>query len=369
MFSLIQKLRDLPLAFLDVETTGVSPEYGHRVIEVGIALVQGGAVVGEFEALIDPQRRISAGVSILTGISQDMVTGQPTFEQQLPRMLELMRGAIVVGHNVRFDLGFLAREFRIARQDMLAAIGDVPVLDTVRIARRRFGRGGNGLQNLSRRLGMPPPVAHRALADVRTTVGVFERMIEPLGGWDLQLADVLLAQGGTMELVPANQRESLLPFELEEALEQKRPVMMEYLDAQEARTQRMIRPMHLKKVGGELVLVAHCELRKAQRTFKVERIVTMTRVEHDGGEVDGAVMTGQAAASPPDENQFNPPNRPPDQMLPPAPSWVIPAGPMQMPQTPTTLSPILTPAPQTPTPETPTQRDRDDPVSLHSESH
>jgi len=296
-FSLVQKLRDIPFAFVDVETTGASADFGHRVIEMGIARVEGGRVVAEYSQLLDPQRRISAGVTALTGISQDMVAGQPTFAAELSRMLDLLRGAVVVGHNVRFDLGFLRKEFRVCRKDLVTEIGDVPVLDTVRIARRRFGRGGNGLQVLSRRLGMEPPVAHRALADVQTTVGVFERLLEPVGGWDLHLADALMAQGGKMGLLPVNPKESLLPLELEEALDLKIPVSMEYLDARQAKTCRVIRPMHVRRVGGELILVAWCELRQAQRTFKIERIVQLVRVEEGVVAVPATPEVERAEAS------------------------------------------------------------------------
>jgi len=188
---------------------------------------------------------------------------------------------VVVGHNVRFDLGFLRKEFRRSGQEIVAALGDSHVLDTVRIARRRFGRGGNGLQALAPRLGVFPTVAHRALADVLTTVGVFEKLLEPLGCWNLPLCDALVAQGGKMGLLPANPRESLLPLELEEALEMRKPVMMEYLDAREARTHRIIQPLHVRRVNGELMLVAHCQMRGAQRTFKLERIVQLTRVDAD----------------------------------------------------------------------------------------
>src|SRR5215216_646421 len=141
--SLLQPIREIPLAFVDVETTGASADFGHRVIEIGISRVENGQVTAEYERLFDPQRKISAGVTALTGITQAMVTGQPVFTDELPRMLELLQGAIVVGHNVRFDLGFLRKEFRRARRgEMIELLGDVPVLDTVRIARRRFGRGG-----------------------------------------------------------------------------------------------------------------------------------------------------------------------------------------------------------------------------------
>jgi DNA polymerase III epsilon subunit family exonuclease len=280
-FSLLQPLHDLPLACLDVETTGASAEFGHRVIELGIVRYEQGRKVAEYQQLIDPQRRISAGVTVLTGISQNMVEGQPTFVQQFPAAMELLRGALIMGHNVRFDLSFLRKEFRRCGQDITEALSNAHVLDTVRIARRRFGRGGNGLQTLAPRLGITPTCAHRALADAVTTALVFERLMEPVGGWRTSLCDTIREQGGPMGLLPVNPRESLLPLELEEALEQKKPVMMEYLDGQQTRTHRTIQPLHIRRRNGELLLVAHCELRGEQRTFKLERIVQLTKLNPD----------------------------------------------------------------------------------------
>jgi DNA polymerase III epsilon subunit family exonuclease len=285
-FSLLQPLRDIPHAFLDVETTGASADFGHKVIELGIVRVEQGQVVGEYQQLMDPDRRIGPGIVALTGITQEMVDGQPRFADQLPAAMEFLRGAAILGHNVRFDLSFLGREFRRAGQDIQQALGDVPVLDTVRIARKRFGRGGNGLQNLAARLGVRPVVAHRALADAQTTALVYEKMLEPVGGWDTCLCDALAAQGGKMGLVPATTREPLLPLELEEALDARGAVRMEYLDAGQRRTFRVIEPIHIRRSNGELLLVAHCQLRNDRRTFKVERIVQLLRLP------DGSIATG-----------------------------------------------------------------------------
>jgi DNA polymerase III epsilon subunit family exonuclease len=278
--SLIQPLRDTPLAFVDVETTGASADFGHRVIEIGVCRLEGGRCVAEYQQLIDPQRKISPGVTALTGISQAMVTGQPTFSEQFPRLLPLLKDAVVLGHNVRFDLGFLRKEFRRTGQEITGALGEgVQVLDTVRIARRRFGRGGNALQALAPRLGYQPSVAHRALADAQTTAFVFEKLMEPVGGWDLCVCDAIKEQGGPMGLMPASPRESLLPLELEEALEQRCAVMMEYLDARQNRTHRKIEPLTVRRSGGELLMVAYCHMRNDRRTFKLDRIVQLSRVE------------------------------------------------------------------------------------------
>ena len=152
------------------------------------------------------------------------------------------------------------------------------VLDTVRMARRRFGRGGNGLQNLASRLGVAPVQAHRALADTLTTLGVLEKLLEPLAGWNTTLADALIAQGGPMRLDESQPPTSRLPLELEEALESGRPVRMEYLDANERRTQRIVVPQSIRHMSGETILIAHCQLRDARRHFKLDRIVRLSRI-------------------------------------------------------------------------------------------
>jgi len=198
--SLVSPLRDIPLAFIDVETNGRSARRGDRVIEIGIVRVERGVVTAEYQQLIDPRRSISPVITLLTGITPAMCVGQPTFAQQVPAMLPLLAGAVVIGHNVRFDLSFICRELNRARVGIEEHLGRLPVLDTVRIARRRFGRGGNSLGPLSRRLGIEPVAAHRALADAMTTYLVFQELLSPVGGWGLTLADAFIHQGGPMHM-------------------------------------------------------------------------------------------------------------------------------------------------------------------------
>jgi DNA polymerase III epsilon subunit family exonuclease len=278
-FSLLQPLSSIPIACIDLETTGASAEYGHRIIEVGIVRYENGQKVAEYEQLINPRRPISPGVTALTGISQSMCDEQPTFGEQFPAMLPLLTGTAILGHNIPFDLSFLIREFHSAGRDIHQVLQNPHVLDTVRIARRRFGRGGNGLSSLARRLGHEPANAHRALVDAQTTAIIFDLLLAPLGGWSICLCDILKDQGGPMLISPASARQSLLPLELEEALDHRRPVMMEYLDANQTRTQRIVVPIEMRRMADELVLIAHCQLRNDRRNFKLERIVQLTRID------------------------------------------------------------------------------------------
>lgn len=282
--SLLSKLADVPVAFIDVETTGASPEYGDRVIELGIARVVGGEVTDRYQQLIDPRRTIGPGITALTGISSEMVEGMPVFADVVRDALAMMRGAVVAGHNVPFDLGFLRNEFRRAGVELPAALPGAHVIDTVRIARKLFGRGGNGLQALATKFGVRDDTAHRALADALTTARVFHKMLEPLGGHAVPLVDVIQLQGGVLRLEGKSGGGSGgggLPLELEEALDRGQPVEMEYVDARESRTVRVITPVEVRRFRGEMILVAWCAMRNDRRTFKLDRIVRLTKIDPD----------------------------------------------------------------------------------------
>jgi DNA polymerase-3 subunit epsilon len=273
-FSLVQPLSSLPIAAVDVETTGASAALGDRIIEIGVARYENGVEVARYERLLDPRRRIGPGVTALTGITQAMCDGQPTFAAALEEFVPLLRGAAILGHNVRFDLSFLIRELARCGCDLLHA-DSAPVLDTVRIARRRFGRGGNTLGALAGRLGCPPAIQHRALPDAQTTAAVFARLIEPIGGWAICLCDALYHQGGPISIPQVTPTRDLLPLALEEALDDGGAVMMDYLDANLMRTQRIVEPQRVRRRDGELVLIAHCRLRNDRRHFKLGRIVEL----------------------------------------------------------------------------------------------
>jgi DNA polymerase III epsilon subunit family exonuclease len=199
--SLLDPIDRHPLVFFDTETTGCSPAWGDRVIEIGIVRVEGGQVVREYQQLLNPSRYISSTITRITGITPSMLRGMPAFADVMEEVSGLLEGAIVLGHNVGFDLSFLHSEFDQAGRMLEDVLGsDTLVMDTLRIARRRFGRGGNSLGKLASRLGVAPVAAHRALADAHTTRGVFERLMEPVGGGACCLCDALVQQGGPIRL-------------------------------------------------------------------------------------------------------------------------------------------------------------------------
>ena len=123
---------DCPVAFVDIETTGCSPGQ-HRIIDVAVIGARDGAVEFEWQSLVNPGVRIPAGITALTGIDNDMLAGAPAFEDIAAELRARLDGRVFVAHNVRFDYGFIRREF--AR---LGGEWRAPNLCTVRLSRALY---------------------------------------------------------------------------------------------------------------------------------------------------------------------------------------------------------------------------------------
>ena len=100
-------LREVTFVVVDLETTGGSP-IDDMVTELAAVKLQGGRCTGTFATLVNPGALIPPAITVLTGITQAMVLPAPRIEEVLPSFLEFARGTVIVGHNVRFDLSFLA---------------------------------------------------------------------------------------------------------------------------------------------------------------------------------------------------------------------------------------------------------------------
>jgi DNA polymerase-3 subunit epsilon len=150
---------DAPIVFVDLETTGGSTGE-HRITEVGVVEI-GPDGVSRWSTLVDPQQAIPPFIQQLTGITNAMVRGAPTFDTIAPGLFERLNGKLFVAHNASFDRGFLRTEFRRAG---LAFNPDV--LCTVRLSRALFpAEKRHGLDALVERHALIPSDRHRALAD------------------------------------------------------------------------------------------------------------------------------------------------------------------------------------------------------------
>lgn len=160
------------VAVLDFETTGLSPGYD-RPTEIAIALVRDGVVIDRFQHLMNPGRRIPGEVAQLTGITNEMVAGAPAVPRVMREAALFVAARPLVAHNAAFDRGFWVSELQAlglrARTDFAC---------TMLLARRIFPAAHNHkLGTLSTYLRLEQTGrAHRALADVLTTVQLWARL-------------------------------------------------------------------------------------------------------------------------------------------------------------------------------------------------
>ena len=159
-------------AIVDIETTGGRASRA-RITEIGIVIFDGEKVTETYETLLDPECYIPAGIVELTGITQEMVAGQPKFYEVAKRIVELTENRIFVAHNAKFDYGFLREEF-----GRLGYTFSRRKLCTVRLARKCFpGLKSYSLGNLIKHFGIEVDARHRALADAQATTELLERCL------------------------------------------------------------------------------------------------------------------------------------------------------------------------------------------------
>lgn len=161
---------------LDVETTGLQPSR-QRIIEIAVLRFSDGEAVNHWESLCNPECRIPAYIVKLTGIDDDLLEGAPKFESIADTVQELIADAVVVGHNVEFDLGFLNAELK--RLDRPPAVNER--VDTLALATRLIpGLRKPTLRAVAERLGIPSATKnhHRAGSDARVTGSVALGLIE-----------------------------------------------------------------------------------------------------------------------------------------------------------------------------------------------
>ena len=170
-----QVLEDATYCVLDLETTGISITT-EKITEVGIMKVKNGEVIDEFEIFVNPEKPIPQRVVEVTNITDDMVKDAETIDKVFPKILEFVGDSIIVAHNASFDVGFLKHNAKLLGYEF-----NNTYIDTLPLAKDLFpDLKKYKLGKIADSLGIEVDVAHRALADVDTTVKVFNVMLKKL---------------------------------------------------------------------------------------------------------------------------------------------------------------------------------------------
>lgn len=269
MLSLKTPFEALPLVCVDVETTGLTPDKGARVCEIALLRSEGEREVARFESLVHPQQSIPPEVIAVHGITDTMVAEAPVFATLLPDIRDLLQGAVVVGHNVHFDLRFLRHEWH-------AGGGELPecaAIDTLALARTYFDFPQNGLGAIAASLGIVHTAAHRAMGDVLATWEVLQHLVVELRRrGPVTLADLILPR--IPDDIGATSIRDMVTT-LQDALPQSAPLCMRYRAWRASETFRVVQPLVVYFQRGHGFLHAFCHLRREERHFRLDRIVEL----------------------------------------------------------------------------------------------
>lgn len=167
-------LAEAPLAFLDLEMTGLDVAQDH-VVEICLERWRGDHLEGRLVSLVAPPARLG-GAAHVHGLDASALAGAPAFAELAPRVLELVDGAVLVAHAAQWDVDFLVAELARSGHPWTPP----PSLDTLILSRRAFALPRHALGALATHFGIAQENAHRAEDDVRVLRAIFARCVEAL---------------------------------------------------------------------------------------------------------------------------------------------------------------------------------------------
>ncbi|MEP7202614.1 MAG: DEDD exonuclease domain-containing protein [Ilumatobacteraceae bacterium] len=172
-------LAEVTFCVLDIETTG-SDRDTDLITEIGMVKVRAGEFLGTLQSLINPGRGIPPMITVLTGITESMVIKAPPIEAVLPAMIEFIGDAVVVGHNVSFDMAFINAALNRRGDPQISNL----VIDTLPLARRliRDEVPDCRLGTLAARFRLDHRPTHRALDDALATTDLLHLLLERAAG-------------------------------------------------------------------------------------------------------------------------------------------------------------------------------------------
>ncbi len=163
------------LVALDLETTGLKPSEGNRIIEIALIKIAGtGNIIEKLVTTVNPEREIPPDVYPINGISNDMVKSSPCFRDIAGTVFNFIKGKTLLIHNADFDISFLQEEFIICG----IKFPEIKVIDTLAIARTFFNFPKNSLSSIASYYNLDTSGLHRAESDAMLTYKVYRKFCE-----------------------------------------------------------------------------------------------------------------------------------------------------------------------------------------------
>ena len=138
--------------FLDTETTGLSFNDGHKIVEIACVETKDLIATGKiFHKVINPKRDVPEEAFRIHGYSDEFLKDKETFEQIADEFLNFIKGKKIIIHNAPFDLSFLNSELKLIKRDL---IDKNLIVDSLELARNKFPGASNSLDALCKRFNI-----------------------------------------------------------------------------------------------------------------------------------------------------------------------------------------------------------------------
>ncbi|MFB3850870.1 MAG: exonuclease domain-containing protein [Acidobacteriota bacterium] len=184
-------LKEVDFAFIDTETSSFR-ETPIRIIEIAVVVSKGEDEKIRYSTLLNPLCPISSETLELTKIDPIDISHSPTFEEKWEEIKEILKGKVVVAHNLPFDLGAITRELERFGETFEL---DFPPICTLKFARKVFKKESCSLDSLCEIAGIKVVERHRALPDALLAKKLFFSLIKYISQKDLaqisSLEDIL----------------------------------------------------------------------------------------------------------------------------------------------------------------------------------
>ena len=273
------------LVALDVESTGLSPLV-NRITELAAVKLLPTGELKTFQTLIDPQVAIPPNTIAINQITDRMVQGGPTIQQILPDFLNLVGALPVLGHNAKFDLGFLI----FATHKCAQSFTGNDIYCSCKFARKALPQlSGHGLAALADHFGLPRFQHHRALADAEACLQVFARCLIQAP----QLAPKIHALLFNTTQYQSLANTPLPPFLTEhlEHIQRQTPLLIHYNGGSLKMHYRPIKPSSLLPLPSGPVLYGLCLVSEQYKSFSLKKLKGV-KLPTDS-ELEQSIMAGK----------------------------------------------------------------------------
>lgn len=267
-----KNINDVEFTIFDLETTGLEPESGDRIVEMAGVKIRGKESLDIFQSLINPgKKRISPAAFAVNQISQETLRKAPSIEEIMPQFLDFISGTCLAAYNAPFDFSFLSSELKLIKQRLPEGIQIVDVLVMAKRLLPNFGR--YSLEFVANSLDINSIQEHRALSDVKITLEVFNRLNIILIKKGIVDFDQYISLFGLNSKLLDNINSAKIA-RIQQALDLGITLKIKYLNRNNAEfTEREVVPRELTQGRNQVYLVGFCKLRNQERAFGLNNIL------------------------------------------------------------------------------------------------